>query len=184
MVRASTVMLVYWMMQRRRNGRPYRPARSYTHIPPAPKATPQELTTLFNMLDENGDGFIDLEEFKIFNQFVFKYKIFSVETQFNRADYNKDGKISLEEWLRFGKENPPRSSTIQSLIKYLPIIQCGFSEIELETTNRRDLFRLSKHNGLSLDACTSNAELREELKKLLQSKSPKQSWSEWLTSFW
>ena len=186
MVRLSTALLIYYMMENRRSPRRsdgYRVPRSTP-----PQATVTELTTLFRILDENKDGVITLEEFALMKR-VFKkqtgYQMYvDDETEFNRADYNGDGKISLNEWLRFGKENPPTSASIQYLIHILPPLQCGFTAEVLNAMNRKKMFQFSKRHHLGLDACATNDELRTALKNLLDSKYAKQCWTEWLMSFW
>ena len=149
---------------------------------PPPKATKQELTKLFRVLDENGDGFIDLQEFKIFE--TFPHRTGTSAREFKRADYNNDDKISLQEWLRFATECPARSSSIRSLIQCIPEKQCGFKENELESLARKELFHLTKKNGLNLDATSTNVELEEALITHLKNKRPEESWSDWIASFW
>ena len=168
------------MLSERRNSRSS--YRSYSPPPSPKKASKAELTTLFHMLDENGDGFIDMKEFKIFQKFITPYS--NLESQFNRANYAQNGRISLEEWLRFGKECPPHSKSIQFLIDSIPAIQCGFDEAQLKTATRKTKFRLSKRNGLGCDATYTNAELDKVLMEALANKKPSQSWADWFASFW
>ena len=186
MVRLSTALLIYYMRKDRRS-----PRRSFGHRVPRstpPQATVAELTALFRILDENKDGVITREEFAWMKRVIIKqtsYKIYlDDEAEFNRADYNRDGEISLDEWLRFGKENPPTSASIRSLIQILPPLQCGFTDEVLSAMNRKKMFQFSKRHHLGLDACATNDDLRTALKNLLDSKCAKQCWTEWLTSFW
>ena len=173
----ATTVALYYLLSERSN------RRTTTYSPPKPKmASKAELTALFHMLDENVDGFIDREEFKIFLKFIHPFS--HIESQFNRINYAKNGHISLEEWHQHARECPPRSKSIQFLINNIPAIQCGFDEAQLKNATRKTKFRLSKRNDLGCDATYTNAELDEALMQALASKEPSQSWADWFVSFW
>jgi len=84
----ATTVALYYLLSERSN------RRTTTYTSPPPKmASKAELTTLFRMLDENGDGFIDREEFRVFQKFTIPFS--RLEEQFNRVNYAQNGSISL-----------------------------------------------------------------------------------------
>ena len=193
-MRLSTAFVIYYLMQdtsKRRRGlwlsiasSPKPRTASQTVLPARSRATAEELTSLFDIIDVKGDGFITLEKFTLLKRSMNCKTSMSAAAEFNRADYDGDGKISLDEWLRFGKDNPPTSAAIQDFIQRVQTLQYGFSDTALATMNRKKLFRFSKRNHLGIDACATNEELRNSLQKLFNSKHHKQSWTEWFQSFW
>ena len=177
----ATTLAMYQMMKNKSTHRWRHQPQAQRRLP-VPRATQSELIALFNIIDINNKGFLVLEDFILIKNSM--YTIQSAEYDFKRGDYNSDGKISLDEWLRFGEENPPSSLSIQYLIKYCLLQQYGFSVKSLDTMNRKKLFSFSRRHNLGLDACSTNEELRQTLKKLVDSKRPKQSWYEWLLTLW
>lgn len=63
------------------------------------------MTDLFNELDADKSGNLDVEEFTRFAQVLTGKKVSEEKCrkQMQRADADRDGTIDLEEWLRFGK---------------------------------------------------------------------------------
>ena len=159
-------------------------------LPSSPEASTQELEDLFSILDANGDGFVDTDEFQVIRRALASPKpppphaIQTAAAQFILADTNRDGKLSLEEWMAFSKSHPARQDMVRHLIQRVPEIQVGYCPRQLEKMPRKQLFGQSKKHGLCLDSCTSNQELRAALGKLLEEKRPKQSWGTWILSFW
>ena len=61
------------------------------------------LTKLFNELDRNGDGKLDIDEFKLFGKAISGKEVTDTQArmQITRADRNKDESIDLDEFLAF-----------------------------------------------------------------------------------
>lgn len=86
-----------------------------------------KLTLLFNKLDVNGDGVLDLYEFKLLGKLVTGVDVTEQEcqAQLQRADINKDGVVDLDEFLvyssiAFGRAAPDVAS--ERLDTYLQVI--------------------------------------------------------------
>lgn len=62
-----------------------------------------KLTSLFKALDANGDGFLDIDEFRKLGQAITgkEQSVAETKAQIARADFDNNCKLDLEEWLNF-----------------------------------------------------------------------------------
>jgi len=68
-----------------------------------PKVVDQFFEMFFDLIDQNGDGFIQKEEFSLLFK-VFQIDDASAEEAFKMIDSNGDGKLSLDEFMTMSRE--------------------------------------------------------------------------------